>query len=110
VKLRHDIGVDNLAWESDYPHSDSSWPGAAEELEQVMAGVPDDEVNKITYENACRWYSFDPFAHRSRAASTVAALRAEAAGHDVSLRSYDHGRFEKQGTTNVIDIATRVRA
>lgn len=29
---------------------------------KVIGGVPDDEVNKITYENACRWYSFDPFA------------------------------------------------
>ena len=48
-----------------------------------MAGVPDDELHKITYENACRWYSFDPFAHRSKEQSTVGALRAEAAGHDV---------------------------
>ncbi len=32
VKLRHDIGIDNIAWEADYPHSDSTWPGAPEEL------------------------------------------------------------------------------
>jgi hypothetical protein len=60
-----------------------------------MAGVPDDEVNKITFENACRWYRFDPFAHRSREQSTVGALRAEAAGHDVSIRAYDTGRYER---------------
>ena len=51
-------------------------------------------VNKITYENAMRWYSFDPFQHRSKEQSTVGALRAEAAGHDVSIRSFDKGRFE----------------
>ncbi|MFF5257772.1 amidohydrolase family protein [Actinomadura viridis] len=95
VRLRHDIGIGNIAWECDYPHSDSSWPHAPEELAEVAAGVPDDELNKITHENAMRWYSFDPFAHRSREASTVGALRAEAAGHDVSVRSYDKGRFEK---------------
>ena len=95
VKLRHDIGIDNIAWECDYPHSDSSWPAAPEELAEVTAGVPDDEVNKITYENACRWYQFDPFEHRTREQCTVGALRAEAGDHDVAIRSFDHGRFER---------------
>jgi predicted TIM-barrel fold metal-dependent hydrolase len=95
IKLRHDIGIDNIAWECDYPHSDSSWPLAAEELEAATVGVPDDEVNKITHENACRWFQFVPFAHRPKLRCTVEALRAEAAGHDVSIHSYDQGRFER---------------
>jgi len=41
-----------------------------------------------------RWYSFDPFAHRPRERCTVGALRAEAGDWDVSVRSYDKGRFE----------------
>jgi len=94
VKLRHDIGMDNIAWECDYPHSDSTWPYPAEELLKACAGVPDDELNKITYENAMRWYSFDPFAHRSKADSTVGALRAAAAGHDITIKSQHKGRFE----------------
>ena len=98
VRLRHDIGIDNIAWECDYPHSDSSWPNAPEELAAVAADVPDDELSKISHGNAMRWYSFDPFAHRARWQSTVAALRAEAAGHDVSIRSLDKGRFERTGT------------
>jgi len=95
IQLRHMIGMDNIAWECDYPHSDSSWPEAPEELAQVTAGVPDDEINKITYENACRWYRFDPFAIRAKERSTVAALRAGATGHDVSERSFDKGRYER---------------
>ena len=95
VQLRELIGIDNIAWECDYPHSDSSWPNAPEELDAVMAGVPDEQVRKITFENACRWYSFDPFGQRSRERSSVGALRAEAAGHDVSVRSFDKGRFER---------------
>ncbi len=35
VALRHEIGVDNICWEQDYPHSDSSWPTAPEELHRV---------------------------------------------------------------------------
>jgi predicted TIM-barrel fold metal-dependent hydrolase len=97
IQLRHQIGMDNIAWECDYPHSDSSWPHAPEELAEVVVGVPDDEVEKITWRNACHWYSFDPFAHRAREQSSVAALRAEAAGHDVGIRSYDKGRFTRSG-------------
>jgi predicted TIM-barrel fold metal-dependent hydrolase len=99
LRLRHDIGIDNIAWECDYPHSDSSWPEAAEELAEVAgsAGVPDHELHKIGHENAMRWYSYDPFAHRPRSESTVGALRAEAAGHDVSIRPHDKGRFERTG-------------
>jgi len=89
VELRHRIGVDNMAWEADYPHSDSMWPSAPEELGSVFSrnGVPDDEIAKITHENAMRWYSFDPFAHVSRAEATVGALRRRAEGHDVSIMS-----------------------
>ena len=58
-------------------------------------GASDADLRKIGHENACRWYSFDPFAHRPAERSTVGALRAEAEGHDVSIRAYDKGRFEK---------------
>jgi predicted TIM-barrel fold metal-dependent hydrolase len=95
IKLRHDIGINNISWECDSPHSDSSWPAAAEELAEVMTGLPDDDINKITFENACRWFSFDPFEHRTREQCTVSALRAEAVDHDVAVRSFDQGRFER---------------
>ncbi|HEX4017652.1 MAG TPA: amidohydrolase family protein [Frankiaceae bacterium] len=106
VQLRHLIGMDNISWECDYPHSDSSWPTSAQELEAVMAGVPDDEVNKITYENAMRWYSFDPFQHRSREQCTVGALKAEAFGHDVGVHAFDTGRIER--THKGIDLGNLV--
>ena len=35
--------------------------------------VTDDEIRKITHENAMRWYSFDPFAHVPRDQATVGA-------------------------------------
>jgi predicted TIM-barrel fold metal-dependent hydrolase len=108
IKLRHDIGIDNIAWECDYPHSDSSWPESAEELERVTDGVSDDDINKITFENACRWYRFDPFAHRPKELCTVGALRAEASGHDIATRSYDHGRREKKLGIEMGELSARV--
>ena len=54
-----------------------------------------DDLDKICHRNAMRWYSYDPFAHTPEADATVAALRARAAGHDVAVRSFDKGRFER---------------
>jgi predicted TIM-barrel fold metal-dependent hydrolase len=98
LQLRHDIGIDNIAWECDYPHSDSSWPTAPEELGRVAEkyGVPRADLDKITHENAMRWYSYDPFSVIPREQATVAALRQRAAGHDVAERSFDKGRFERK--------------
>lgn len=110
IQLRHQIGIDNIAWECDYPHSDSSWPSAPEELAAVADGVPDDDLHKMGFENACRWYHFDPFAHRTRAQSTVAALRAEAEGHDVTTKAYDKGRFTKQVGVDLGELAKNATA
>jgi predicted TIM-barrel fold metal-dependent hydrolase len=111
LALRDEIGVDNICWEQDYPHSDSSWPNAPEEFARMAArfAVPDTDIEKITHENAMRWYRFDPFAHRTREQCTVGALRAEVAGHDVAIKSFDKGRFhgaEKIGLGQLAKQAT----
>ena len=99
VKNRHEIGVDNICWEMDYPHSDSMWPGAPEELMAVFEtyDVPDDEINKITHENAMKLYHFEPFKHIPKEQCTVGALRNSVAGHDVSIQALSHK--DKVGTT-----------
>jgi predicted TIM-barrel fold metal-dependent hydrolase len=87
LHLTERIGVDTVAWECDYPHSDSTWPHSPEMLwgELERAGVTSDEViHKVTWENASRFFRFDPFAERSRAEATVGALRAGATDVDVS--------------------------
>ena len=77
VRLLDQFNVDNVCWENDYPHSDSSWPDSPEHLEELFAGIDDATVNKITHENAMRNYQFDPFATRPREQCTAGALRAE---------------------------------
>ena len=71
-----------MCWESDYPHSESPWLDAPEELEPIFAKTDDVVVKKITYDNALRNFQFDPFAHRPKELCTVAALRAEATDVD----------------------------
>jgi predicted TIM-barrel fold metal-dependent hydrolase len=82
VELLDHFNVDNVCWESDFPHSDSSWPNAPERLAGVFEGQPDDVVNRITHTNAMRHFQFDPFATRPRERCTAAALRAEATDVD----------------------------
>ena len=48
-------------------------------------GVPDDELDKITHENAMRWYRFDPFAHRAEGA--VHGRRAAGRGRRATTSS-----------------------
>jgi predicted TIM-barrel fold metal-dependent hydrolase len=105
VQLRHQIGIDNIAWEADYPHSDSMWPGAPEELWDVLSAhdVSESDINKITHENAMRWYSFDPFAHHPREQATVGALRRAAEGHDVSIRALSHHQKGERVTNALAD-------
>jgi predicted TIM-barrel fold metal-dependent hydrolase len=86
LKLRNEIGIDNIAWECDYPHSDSIWPDAPEWVLNELGAVDatDEEINKITWQNACRFFGWDPFAHTSKEQSTVGALRARATDVDTS--------------------------
>ena len=58
VEVRHKIGIDNITWECDYPHSDSYWPKSRAYAAEVFANVPDEEVHKIVELNARRLYNF----------------------------------------------------
>ncbi len=55
---RHVIGVDRITIESDYPHSDSTWPNTRKRAAEVLAEVPDDECSLIVEENARRMLNF----------------------------------------------------
>jgi hypothetical protein len=88
VESRSHMNMDQVTWECDFPHSDSTWPTSPEQLAKQLDGISDDDVERITHRNAMRAFSFDPFGIRPRERCTVGALRAEAAGHDISVRSF----------------------
>ena len=88
LRLVDRMGEDTVAWECDYPHSDSTWPFSPECLKDELdgAGCSDDEIEAITWKNVARFFNYDPFTHVKREDATVGALRAKAraAGVDVS--------------------------
>jgi predicted TIM-barrel fold metal-dependent hydrolase len=59
IRLRDIIGVDNIMWGSDYPHSESTFPRSRQVLDEILAAVPQDERAKIVGHNAARLYNFD---------------------------------------------------
>ncbi len=52
------IGVDQVMWECDYPHSDSNWPHARKMLSETLHNVGDDVAMKIAETNARRVFNF----------------------------------------------------
>ena len=59
IRLRDIIGVDQLMWGSDYPHSESTFPKSREILDQILEGVPQEERSKIVGSNVAKLYNFD---------------------------------------------------
>jgi predicted TIM-barrel fold metal-dependent hydrolase len=86
LRMLDQFNLDNLCWESDYPHSDGLWPRAPEVVSELVAAVDDDVVDRITHRNAMRHFQFDPFATRPEERCRVGALRAEAPDVDTVTR------------------------
>jgi len=90
-------GLDNLnhldenmvAYECDYPHSDTLWPECPEHLWEQIKHLKAEQIDKVTHLNAMRWFRFDPFKHSKKGELTVGALRAKATadGVDTSPKS-----------------------
>jgi predicted TIM-barrel fold metal-dependent hydrolase len=59
IKLRHDIGIDNIMWESDFPHVTSYYPRSWKSIERVLQGVPPGDRKKLLYENAMMVYRIE---------------------------------------------------
>jgi predicted TIM-barrel fold metal-dependent hydrolase len=57
IQLRHKIGIDNIMWESDFPHSTSTYPESWEFVNRSLEGVPQDDRDKLLYGNAMRIYN-----------------------------------------------------
>src|ERR1700721_1917723 len=59
IRLRDVIGVDNMMWGSDYPHSESTFPQSRKILAEILAGVPDDEQAKMVGGTTARRKNFE---------------------------------------------------
>ncbi len=52
-------GHDNCMWSNDYPHPNSTWPHSRNVVDRMLGGLPDDDVQKLTWRNAARLYGLE---------------------------------------------------
>jgi len=57
--VRHQIGIENVMWGSDFPHPEGSWPNTRAKLTEVMSGIPEAEITMMLSSNASRCYDLD---------------------------------------------------
>ncbi len=58
VATREFIGVENIMWSSDYPHTVSTWPHSREVVERDFKDVPETDKRRIVRENVAQLYGF----------------------------------------------------
>lgn len=57
-----EIGEDNIMCETDYPHSDSTWPNCIQTVRNIISHLPEQTQYKLLRGNAERLYRFTPAA------------------------------------------------
>ena len=63
LQNRKAVGMDQICFETDYPHGDSTFPESKETLARICkeAEMDDDEIYKLTRSNAIRGFGLDRF-------------------------------------------------
>ncbi len=90
IRIRHQTGIEQLMFGTDYPHAEGAWPNTREWLRVALDGVPEPEARKILGENAARVYGIDAGAlvpHVERVGPTYSDL---CDGPPVSRALVDH--------------------
>ena len=57
--MRDEIGIENLAWGSDFPHPEGSWPETRSQMRTTFLDLPEDEIQRILGTNLAEFYGFD---------------------------------------------------
>ncbi len=74
--VRHEIGIQNVMWGTDYPHPEGSWPATREKMKQYMTGIPEGELELMLSKNAIDCYGLDEVALNA-IAKKIGPLRSE---------------------------------
>ncbi len=59
IRQRHQVGVDNMMWSTDYPHHGNDWPYSRKVINETMAECTPEEQRKILAENAIRIWNLE---------------------------------------------------
>ncbi len=56
LREREHIGIDNIMWASDYPHSETTWPNSKALTDEWLAAFGEEERAKILWKNCAKLY------------------------------------------------------
>lgn len=59
VEMRHEIGVETIAFGRDYPHTEGTWPNTGDYLRELFAGVPERDARLMLGDNVIRFLGLD---------------------------------------------------
>lgn len=59
VRMRHDYGVHNAIWGSDFPHSAGNFPRSRDIIDEMFGDVPEDERYAMLAGNAAQFFGLD---------------------------------------------------
>ncbi len=62
IDMRDKIGIDRITFETDYPHSDSTWPDTRAVVARLLDGLTDDEIYRIVRGNAINLFDLHGFS------------------------------------------------
>jgi predicted TIM-barrel fold metal-dependent hydrolase len=60
VDARHQIGIEQLVFETDYPHQDSTWPDTPDLVAEIAERVSPEELELLVRTNAIAMLDLDP--------------------------------------------------
>jgi predicted TIM-barrel fold metal-dependent hydrolase len=72
VRSRYEIGVERMMWATDFPHAESDWPESQHVIEEIFAGVPEDEKRRILGGNVVEYFHLDPTPPERTEAAAIA--------------------------------------
>ena len=58
VLTRELMGVENLMWGSDYPHTEGVWPFSRQKVAHNFASIPETDTRKMVHDNTAKLYGF----------------------------------------------------
>jgi predicted TIM-barrel fold metal-dependent hydrolase len=73
TEIRHQIGLQQIMWGSDYPHPEGTWPQTERQLFDTFHDLPEAEIGAMLGENAIEFYGFD----RNKLAQIAARIGPE---------------------------------
>ena len=81
VEMRHQIGVEQIAFGRDYPHPEGTWPNTREWLRDAFGAVPESELRLMLGENLIRFLGLDG-AHLASISERIGLTVQDVRGDD----------------------------